>query len=208
MTIKWSQSRHAYVDHNILFAKCGLIVHEGAITKTNKKDIKIHDLRHCIDHLNKLLFASAVDNFQTYLSNILYEIYSRDSRTLYGKKISPKIVFESPDINSARKEIVERYISDLGYKNIAELSDIMDKELGIDSLSKPLTKLRLNRIIQVRNIISHNRGIVNDIFITRSKSKRDSVGESVRFWKPLVAAKYLDGLMRRIDEEAVTKFGL
>jgi hypothetical protein len=199
---------------SIDFGTCGIIVAGGTsryikgelTSEPEEKRFKDGVAADAV--LKKLLFASAVDDFQTYLSSLLLEILSHSPKAMFGKKFDARLLFESPDLESAKRRIVDRFILDLGYKSTQELTEFLSDVFGLKSLDNPLTKKRLNRIVQVRNIITHNRGIVSQFYLHRSGSKSDKLGTQVRVHSPLKTASYLRGLADKLDRHARTKFSL
>jgi hypothetical protein len=208
----------------MIFLTCGLMSHSGYelfVDRMYKRAKKIRDdesanlVRNDIDQsklaeilLNDLFFANAVDNFNAYLSSLILSIIRIDPRSIYGKMVETKYIFEIDDIDSLKSEIIDRMIIELGYQNINDLASFLKKNFGIVTLSHWLVSRRLNRIIQIRNIISHNRGVVNRLFMQRSGSKIDKLGEHVKAWRAIRVAGYLDNLIDKIDREAVLKFQL
>ncbi len=209
-----TQAWFDYIRATIGFTTCGIIVHGGSKSYMNgelsseskEKCLSDGPIAHSL--LKSLLFASTVDNFQSYLSDIIYEILSNYPETMFGKKFDARLVFENPDIDSARRRIVDKYVMELGYKSADDLSKFMIDSFGIRVLSNKLTRLRLNRLIQIRNIVAHNRGLVNELYLFRSKSKSDRLGQSVKIPNALRAADYFFGLVNAMDREAMIKFNL
>ena len=158
--------------------------------------------------LNDLFYANAVDNFNAYLSDLILCILKVDPRPIYGKSVEAKNIFEIDDLESLKSEIIDKIVLELGYQNINDLANFMNKNFGISALSHWLSSRRLNRIIQSRNIIAHNRGLVNQLFLQRSGSKIDKIGEHVKIGHALRTAGYLESLISKIDREAVSKFNL
>ena len=217
-----SEAKIAYDKYHRSFMVCGAAAHEGAyqiahslledslkIENDQKNDefqIKLDDSMITSLMLNDIFFVSAVDNFNCYLSEIIILILNVDPRPIYGKKIDAKLAFSISDIQSLRQEFIDMKVLELGYQKIDELSDFLLKNFEISALSNRLTSLRLNRIVQVRNIISHNRGVANRLFMERSASKTDHIGTHVKAGHAIRAASYLETLIEKIDREAVSKF--
>lgn len=206
----WFNYKRTQVD----FSTCGIIV-AGGTAEYAKGKLSSESLEKCIVDAPKafelmymLLFSHAVDNFQSYLSDLLHHILEHYPKAMFGKKIDAKVLYEVPDLDSLKRRAVDKYVMDLGYKNAGELAEFLKDNFGLVTLSHSLTKLRLNRAIQIRNIIAHNRGIVNDVFIFRSGSKVDRVGDKVKTIHPLVISGYLAQLVDKLDVEARKKFDL
>ena len=213
-----------YEDHQEQFRKCGLFVSSAvracAFDEFSELDVAdkpwvsnllTYDLDRAVDtgdFIASLLFASAVDSFQSYLAHLLVEILDVDPRPIYGKNFPVKDIFAYDDLGELKAKVLERYVLELGYQNIDDLVDLLERNFGLKSLSHWLTRLRLNRYIQMRNIIAHNRGIVNRTYLFRSKSKVDEERHPVKTQHPTRPARYLGSLARAIDNEAVMKFAL
>ncbi|VXD01845.1 hypothetical protein [Sphingomonas sp. AX6] len=212
--MSWSESRKAFNSGTINFATCGIMIIGGANSYVRgdfgeeSSEVRAKDGPEARMVLDTLLFAHAVDLFQSYLADLVLEIISKDHRSLRGRQISIGILFDSADIQTARKAAIDKYVADLGYQSIDDLSQSIEKSLGLKVLRRPLTRLRLTRFIQMRNVITHNRGMANQIYLSKSGSKRDRLGERVKIGKPLRVLKYLDHLVAEIDAEAVAKFSL
>jgi hypothetical protein len=216
-----TSARATYEKHRTVFLNCGLLSNNGFSALSihfykqemfegvyDEDLISRDDLEKARVFLNDLLFAGAVDAFNAYLSDIILEILKQDPRPIYGKQFDAKFLFEVNDITSLRAEMINRLIVELGYQSITDLTVFLEKNFGLMSLSSWLTKLRLNRMIQIRNIVTHNRGIANKLYLHRSKSKIDSVDEHVRVAFSLRAAKYLDRLVEKLDQEVASKFDI
>ncbi|WP_448661847.1 hypothetical protein ACG3SL_14335 [Sphingomonas sp. CJ20] len=210
----WSKARLNYNQASINFATCGIVIISGVMDysagKSSNEPIEQcqEDGNKAYNVLNMLLFANAVDNFQTYLTELVYEILLTDPRPIFGKKFPADLLFSAPDMRSLQKSVIDRFVLDLGYQNIDELSKMLDSNFGIKTLNHWLSRKRLNRYIQMRNIITHNRGIVNELYLHKSRSKSDRLGKKVNVYKPLCAQKYLSSLAEHIDVEAASKFNL
>ena len=199
---------------SLIYATCGMICAHGVVKYWEDDDsresaeIRYRDGTMADELLNRLLFANAVDNFNTYLGSLLYEILAVDPRPMYGKKVDFKTIYNTSDIDDLRAEALERYVIELGYQSISDLADALEKSFGLSTLKHWLTKKRLNRLVQMRNIIAHNGGMVNRTYLLRSGDKRQKPGELIRVGFALTTAKYLSRLARRIDVEATAKFPL
>ena len=201
-----------YLKQNVVFGTAGMVAHHGLIKYalgelTNEPiEKRLNDEEKAKVLIEQILFASAVDNFNCYLSEALVEVLNKDPRPLSGKKFDAKEAFNFENIDDLRKRILEKFIADLGYQKIDVLVEFLEKNFGVKSLSNWLTKLRLNRLIQIRNIITHNRGIVNKTYLYKSSSKRDV--ETSKVWVQGITkpASYLLGLATKVDRELEQKF--
>ena len=206
-----SDAWFAYNKHNINYSACGAISSRGLIkfiedAPYDKKEETLNRSTDAANLFEQLLFMNSVDNFNCYLSEIVFEIVKIDPRPIFGKKFDAKILFESDDIDEIKLSVIEKVIIEIGYQNIDYLTDYLEKNFGLKSLSGWLTKLRLNKILQIRNVISHNRGIANKTYMFRSRSKTDEIGSLVKHRFPPFTSRYLSSLVDKVDEEVVAKF--
>jgi hypothetical protein len=116
--------------------------------------------------LNRILFSSAIDTFETYLSDLLYEIYLASPNTLRAGEATVKVsdVLDCADrdefirfyagrrIRRLQKGSVKGFIKD--NKEIAGLQAI--SELEIDDIE---------RTLQIRHLYAHRNGIVDESFL-------------------------------------------
>ena len=207
-----SKAYGRFLGQNVIFATSALIC-KGGYRHYLRGEIGNEDVEKCQEDgpdgdrmLEELLFASTIDNFNTYLSEILVEVIETDPRPIAGKKFSAKQAFTTSDIETLRKQIIEKFVLDLGYQNIDSLTEFLQENFGLKTLDHWLTKARLNRYIQIRNIITHNRGYSNQTYLFRSKSKVDVDGEKVFVPFALTSAKYLGRLVDKLDKEIDRKF--
>jgi hypothetical protein len=158
--------------------------------------------------VDRLLFAAAIDTFQTYLSDLLLEIITKHPRCLSSKQIKAQWIFEEPDIDSLKRRLLEKHVVDLGYRNVPDLIDEIKENFGLDIAQGWLGALRLSVLFQIRNLITHNRGVINTIFQFRVHSHKSRIGTPVRVPTPLVVGRYLMRKAQWIDGAACTKFDL
>ncbi len=115
--------------------------------------------------LSRIIFSSVVDNFETYLSDLLYEIYLAVPMTLKSKEqVTLEEVLACTDMQEfvsyyAKKKIgklqkgsVKGFIAD--NKQIDQL-DIFDKNT-ID---------KIEGILQIRHLYSHRNGMIDEKFL-------------------------------------------
>ena len=115
--------------------------------------------------MSRILFCSYVDNFETYLSNLLYEIYLSKPETLKShQQVSVKEVLDCGDMQEFIEYIAKEKIGKLqkgsvkGFikenKQIQSLNAISDNEQD-----------ELEKILQIRHLYTHRNGIVDEKFL-------------------------------------------
>jgi len=115
--------------------------------------------------LSRILYSSFVDNFETYLSDLLYEIFLANPATLKSKQqVTIEEVLNCADLqefvkfwakeklNKLQKGSVKGFIKE--NKQIRDLG-VIDEAMQDE----------IERILQVRHLYSHRNGIVDEKFL-------------------------------------------
>jgi hypothetical protein len=115
--------------------------------------------------LSRILFSSFVDNFETYLSDLLYEIFLANPSTLKSSQtITVEEVLNCSDIqdfvrywskqklSKLQKGSVKGFIKD--NKQISELNVIDNTQQN-----------EIEKILQIRHLYSHRNGVVDEKFL-------------------------------------------
>jgi hypothetical protein len=91
-----------------------------------------------------------------------------------------------------------------------DLSKYLSERIGFDLTRKPEDLERAVRIVEARNIIVHNRGIVNEIFLKRTSGWSAKIGEPLQLSTNQVFddLEFISQTVYDIDARAVEKFGL
>lgn len=115
--------------------------------------------------LGRILYSSVVDNFETYLSDILFEIYLAKPDTLKSEQmVKVEDVLNCSDIQEFITFWAKQKIGKLQKGSvkgfIADNKQIKD----LNVISKPVQE-EIERILQIRHLYSHRNGIVDDKFL-------------------------------------------
>lgn len=198
-------------------AKTKLIEHYQSILKI------IDDLGHILYPINpsaptfnqegkilaRILFSSFVDNFETYLSDLLYEIFLAKPATLKSSgSVTIKEVLDCSDlqefvkylakqkIGKLQKGSVKGFISDNAQiKNLNVIDDLKENEI--------------EKILQIRHLYSHRNGIADEKFIqyftgefALNSEHQMSIDETCN------KLCYLAEIAHQIDSAAIAKYKL
>lgn len=115
--------------------------------------------------LSRILFSSFVDNFETYLSDLLYEIFLAKPATLKSDaNVKVKDVLNCSDIQEFVEYLAKQKISKLqkgSVKGFISDTPQISKLNVIDSSREKA----IERILQIRHLYSHRNGIVDEKFL-------------------------------------------
>ncbi len=159
--------------------------------------------------LTRILFSSIVDNFETYLSDILFEIYLAKPDTLKSEQlVKVEDVLNCSDlqefisywakqkIGKLQKGSVKGFVKE--NKQIRDLNVIADAE-----------QEEIERILQIRHLYSHRNGIVDEKFL-KYFSTGFSIGTEHQMTIDDILDKieYLSNIVDLIDKQSIIKYNL
>lgn len=159
--------------------------------------------------LTRILFSSVVDNFEIYLSDLLYEIWLANPNTLKGPAtVTLEQVLNCADIEDFVKFYAKDKISKMKKGSVKTF--IKDNKLINDlNVFTPTYIDNIESILQIRHLYAHSNGIIDEHFI---KSYRGSltVGDDYLLSASDVLEKldYLAGLIDQADNTSITKYNL
>ena len=159
----------------------------------------------------EMLWCRGVDNFLTYVGQLLGLVFCTRPETLRSSKTETlEAILRFKSMEELVDHIAEKRVYDLTSKGMRALRGTLLRELGFDLF--PVVD-RLDRavlIIEDRNLIVHNRGVVNEVYVRRTAAEWAKVGG--RQIVGLVCAqrcmRFLAHAAADIDQRALGKFGL
>lgn len=115
--------------------------------------------------LSRILYSSFVDNFETYLSELLYEIFLANPNTLKSQQqVSIEEVLNCSDLQEFVKYWAKQKLGKLQKGSvkgfIADNKQI--RELGVLDKS---TQNEIEKVLQIRHLYSHRNGMIDEKFL-------------------------------------------
>lgn len=161
--------------------------------------------------LFEMCLTRAVDRALTYVSNALHSVFRKYPASAQAKeKVDITFLLEFGSISELVNALVERRVHELSYRSLNDLDDHFQANLKISLFASKAQRFRAGRLVAERNLIVHNRGVVNHIFKERAPESAANVGEQVRY-SPQAALEEIGFLMNWIadlDVRLIEKFGL
>ena len=68
--------------------------------------------------------------------------------------------------------VTDRKVNELSYGGLREMENFIRERLGVELFATPDQRQTLGIFIELRNIHTHNRGVVNELFLNRIASER------------------------------------
>jgi len=159
--------------------------------------------------LARILFSSFVDNFETYLSDLLYEIFLAIPATLKStEQVTLKEVLNCSDLQEFVAYWAKQKISKLQKGSVKGFIKDNKQISGLDVLDE-LKQKEIERILQIRHLYSHRNGAVDEKFLqyfvgefTLNSEHQMSISEICD------RLCYLAEITDQIDSAAMTKYKL
>jgi hypothetical protein len=115
--------------------------------------------------LSRILFSSFVDNFETYLSDLLYEIYLACPSTLKSKQeVTVEEVMNCSDLQEFVSYIVKQKLAQLQKGSVKGFIKDNMQIRNLDVLDQEKQN-EIEKILQIRHLYSHRNGIVDEKFL-------------------------------------------
>lgn len=198
-------AKSKFIDHysgvlNIIDDLKNLLYPISATTPTTNQEGKI---------LMRILLSSCADNFEIYLSDLLYEIYLANPSTLKShQQVTVKEVLDCADMQEfvlywAKKKLgklqrgsVKGFISD--NPQIKDLNVLDETEQD-----------NIEKILQIRHLYAHRNGVVDEKFLQFYPGQFNLNDEhQLSIVEILYHFSYLANIVDTIDQAAILKYQL
>ncbi|WP_024771757.1 AlbA family DNA-binding domain-containing protein [Aquimarina macrocephali] len=159
--------------------------------------------------LNRILFSSFVDNFETYLSDLLYEIYLSEPSTLKsGSPVTVEEVLNCSDMEDFIKYCAKKRLLKLQKGSVKGFIKDNSQIRDLNIIDKN-TQETIEKILQIRHLYSHRNGIVDDKFLQFFRGKFQINQEhQLSINEVCNHLNYLFDIASKIDFEALIKYKL
>lgn len=159
--------------------------------------------------LTRILFSSFVDNFETYLSDILYEIFLAKPQTLKSQHtVTVEEVLKCSDLQEFVKYYAKQKISSLQKGSVKAFikENKQIKDLGV---LNETSQNDIEKILQIRHLYSHRNGIVDEKFLQYYAGQFDlNTEHQMPISEVCDKLCYLAEITQQIDVAATAKYHL
>ncbi len=159
----------------------------------------------------ELLTTRNVDNYLSYVSQILADIFRSRPETLRSnEQVRLDFVLSHESMSDLIAEIADRQVNKLSYQGMTELADYLKEKIGLDVFTSDENRKNIIKAIEIRNLIVHSRGVVNKIYLKRISDCGLEIGMDVPLDAQIgiLAVKSLHESVQTIDDQARKKFGV
>jgi hypothetical protein len=121
----------------------------------------------------EMLYCRMVDNFLTYIAELIAEILTAKPAILRSQeKLEIAVILDHADFPSLVSTIADRKVRDLSYLKVQDLFRYISERLGIELFESDAERNELIRIVEFRNLITHSRAVVN----ATSRKRLEQIG--------------------------------
>jgi len=168
-------------------------------TPTNNAEGKI---------LMRILFSSCADNFETYLSDLLYEIYLAKPATLKSDEtVTIKEILDCVDLQEFITYFAKKKLSKLKRGSVTAFLSENKQIEKLNAISTEEQK-EVERILQIRHLYAHNNGITDEKFLKYFPEYGLNEQHEMSIDTLLAHLDYLSTVVAQIDSAAINKFNL
>jgi hypothetical protein len=161
--------------------------------------------------ITEMSLCRAVDNYLTYLTDLLSLVFrTRPESLRSGEEVSLDFVLAHNTRAGLIKALVDRKVNQLSFQGMRSLSEYLFKKLGFALFQNQEDLDRAILLVEMRNLIVHGRGIVNETFTRRVTSSSFSRGKKFTFSISVVQGHigFLTCSVADIEFRAHKKFGV
>jgi hypothetical protein len=131
----------------------------------------------------EMTLCRTVDSYLTYLADLLTNVFSARPEMLKSSKetVTLQFVLDHHAADDLLSAIVERKVNQLSYQGMRDLAEFFQKKLGIPLFKSASDLEKAILCVDIRNLIVHNRGIVNRTFRSRQPNFTATLGCRIEF---------------------------
>ena len=161
--------------------------------------------------LGEMLFCRGVNSFLTYLADLMTLIYEKYPKKLpSNKQTTYRFCIEHHIAGDLISALAEETVMGLVHQRLDALAKYFKKNLDLVLFTKGAHLANAGLCVDIPNVITHNRGIVNRFFIQRNPRFADDLGKRVVLSEQerREMLSTLGFCARHLDVRAIKKFGL
>jgi hypothetical protein len=171
----------------------------------------IEDLGYHSELISQMLLCRMVDSFVTYISELLTIIFAvRPEMLRSQEQVTVKYVLEHSTMEEFVRDVIERRVHSLSYKGLRDLNAYVSRMFDLSLFESVTTAERAVRLVEMRNLLAHNNGVVNKIFLSRVPESTDTCGTRLTVGANNMHdhLTFLYTAAGNVDKRAIDKFNL
>ena len=135
--------------------------------------------------LFEMLFCRAIDNYLTYISELLTLIYTTRPEMLRSNEtVTMEEIFQCGNMEELVSRQTERKVLELSYNGLRKLDCELTKRTSFCLFQDPDDLAIAAAIMEKRNLVVHNRGIVNRKYLKMVPNSPKQPGQKIEVLQP------------------------
>ncbi|HYI10942.1 MAG TPA: hypothetical protein VEK57_17935 [Thermoanaerobaculia bacterium] len=151
----------------------------------------------------QMFFCRHADNFQIFLEEMVRDIAETQPELLEGVKIKGADKLDPAQRRAKRLDRVSRL-------SLRELGELLSSTIGFNLFTSTADAAIVERLFDIRNLITHNYGIADTMFLSRHPDFGLAEGEQLQFEPEDIGSAFqrLNEASGDIQKRAQARFGL
>ncbi len=164
---------------------------------------------HYLPMMSELILTRSVDILLTYVARLMALIFTTKPETLRSKsQVEVEYILSFDSREEMLTALADDEVNRLAYLGMRQLAENLEKKLGLPLFPQKTDLGHAIDVIEARNLIVHNAGIVNRTYLKRQPHSTQQLGEQIKIASPTEAPAFLAHAVVDIDARAIAKFGL
>jgi hypothetical protein len=158
----------------------------------------------------QVMTAKSVDYYLVYVAKILALVFAARPETLRSKaEVTIEYVLQHRSMDELVRALADDEVNRLAYKGMRELAAEVKRRTGLALFSNSVDLEKAVEIIELRNLIAHNNGVVNSTIARKIPAYASRIGQLADLGGAAFEAVYFFGRAAiQFDKLASEKFGL
>jgi hypothetical protein len=132
------------------------------------------------DLLCEMLITRSIDNYLTYVAELLALVFRTRPEALRSREqVRLDFVLQHQSMGDLLEALTERRVERLSRSGLSELNTGLASDLGFALFDDQEDLIRASKYVELRNLIVHNRGIVNRRLLGRFPETKRGLGERI-----------------------------
>lgn len=158
----------------------------------------------------EMALCRVVDNYLSYVTDLLGILFRTRPECLKSSEtITLEFALAHKTTSRLIRAIADRQVNKLSYRGMKDLNEYTSKQLGLALFGSSAELSQGIQLIEMRNLIVHSRGVVNDTFLSRTGNPHYGIGSQLSFSFSSVQenGNFLARCVEELEQRAHSKFG-
>jgi|GEM_PF-5324958 len=199
---------------NFDIIKNSLITNQGHTLEITKSILSEFDNRTKLNKfsqdVNKIVLIRLVDNFNTYLSEVINLIITvRPEILKTSDKIEIEKVLSFSSIEEFRLYLFEKKVNSLSNQGFSKIVDFLKDKIRLNFIINENDNQLLIKAVDIRNLFVHKRGVVDNKYLDKNKEIGYQLGQVINITIEELKGytNSIENTVRIIEDAVLKKFG-